>query len=170
MITISIPRQIIEGIFSECDRFDDEETGGRLIGFYTWPGTNLHIDVKALISAGLNTRRSRVSLFQDGIYQERIFRAVEKQHPRIEHLGNWHTHHVNSLRSLSQGDCDTYRKCVNSSKHNTNFFYAMLVTHRTPCSRYAIRHFVFIRGENDYVEIPSGQVDTSGNRILGVAS
>lgn len=162
MLNISIPQPIINGIFDECDRYSVEETGGRLLGFYTWKGTDLHIEVKALIGAGPNARRSNVSFFQDGDYQERVFRSVEKRYPRIEHLGNWHTHHVNGLRTLSAGDCSTYRKCVNSPNHNTNFFYALLITHKVPLDRYAMRHFVFVRHARDFVEVPTRDVKLSG--------
>lgn len=164
MVTISIPSPILEGVFDECDRYIAEETGGRLLGFYDWRRTDLHIEVKALLPAGPDARRSKVSFFQDGAYQERLFRMVETKCPAIEHLGNWHTHHCNGLRMLSQGDCDTYRKCVNSPKHNTDFFYALLVTHSTPSEqmRYATKHFVFVRHSNDYVEVPVSQVDTTG--------
>ena len=161
MITVSIPHPILTGIFDECDRYDYEETGGRLLGFYTWDGPYLHIDVKALIAAGPNARRTQTSFFQDGDYQERIFRAIERKHPRIEHLGNWHTHHVNGLQTLSQGDCDTYRRCVTSANHNTDFFYALLVTRKTPQSsygRYAVKHYVFRRHYEGFVEVESRNV------------
>jgi hypothetical protein len=167
MLTIAIPRLILQGIFDECDRYPEEETGGRLLGFYSWRGTDLHIDVKALIGAGLNAKRSRVSFFQDGDYQERLFRAVERKHPTIEHLGNWHTHHVNGLRSLSQGDCQTYSKCVNSPKHNTDFFYALLVTHAIfDKMRYAVRHFIFTRHTTDFVEVPERNVNVGDCKVL----
>lgn len=167
MLTISIPQAIVDGIFNECDRYENEETGGRLLGFYTWRGCDLHIDVKAVIGAGPNAIRTRVSFFQDGEYQERIFRAIEKRHPRIEHLGNWHTHHVNSLRDLSSGDCQTYRKCVNSPSHNTDFFYALLVTHRIPVAagRYGMRHFVFVR-HGDFVEVPAAGLVIGATPVL----
>jgi hypothetical protein len=168
VLTISIPRPILEGIFDECERFALEETGGRLLGFYTWRGTDLHIDVKALLPAGPNARRSQVSFFQDGEYQEKLFRAVEKKHPSINHLGNWHTHHCNGLRTLSQGDCETYRKNVNSPNHAIDFFYALLITHGTPDEqmRYGIRHFVFVRHANDFVEVPTHHVNTTGLEVL----
>jgi hypothetical protein len=163
-ITISIPPLIITGIFNECDRYPREETGGRLLGFYTWAKTDLNISVKAWIAAGPNARRSSTSLFQDGDYQERIFRAVKQKHREINHLGNWHTHHSNGLRTLSTGDCETYRKCVNSPNHNTDFFYALLVTHATPMERfrYAIRHFIFVRHSSEFVEVPANEVALSG--------
>lgn len=168
MITIHIPQPILDGIFAECDRYETEETGGRLLGFYTWKRTDLCIDVKALIGPGPNARRTRTSFFQDGDYQERVFRAVEKRHPKIEHLGNWHTHHVNGLRTLSQGDCETYRRCVNSQKHNTDFFYALLVTHVIPNGeqRYGLKHFVFTRHAPQFVEVPVDAMVTRGATVL----
>lgn len=169
MVTISIPAPILDGILNECDRFENEETGGRLLGFYTWKGAELHIDVRAVIAAGPNAIRTRTSFFQDGEYQERIFRAVELRHRRIEHLGNWHTHHVNGLRCLSVGDVETYRRCVNSPNHNTDFFYALLVTHRDAGpARYGIRHFIFVRHSGDFVEVPASQVNTASRELLAL--
>lgn len=166
-VDILIPEKLLSGIFDECDRYDTEETGGRLLGFYSWKGIDLRIEVNAVIPAGPNTRRSATHLFQDGDYQERLFRSVEKQHPRIEHLGNWHTHHVNSLRSLSSGDCDTYGKCVNSPNHNTDFFYALLVTHRCQgAERYGMRNYIFFRHGKNAIEVPPLQVTVGNFPIL----
>lgn len=166
MLTISIPRQVLEGMFDECERYLEEETGGRLIGFWDWKQTDLHIEVKAVLPAGPNARRSRVSFFQDGAYQEQLFRGVEKRYPKIAHLGNWHTHHVNGLRTLSWGDVETYTKCVNSPNHAQDFFYALLITHGTPGHemRYAVKHFVFVRhGGGNFVEVPANQVSLNGS-------
>lgn len=170
MLTVSIPQIILDGIFNECDRYPDEETGGRLLGFYTWHGVDLNIDVQALIEAGPNARRTAVSFFQDGEYQERVFRAVERRHPKIEHLGNWHTHHPNGLRTLSDGDCATYRKCVNSPNHNTDFFYALLVTHSNPggTMRYGVRHFVFVRHSPNCVEVMESNVNISSTKLIAL--
>jgi hypothetical protein len=169
MLTISIPRPILEGMFDQCERYREEETGGALLGFYSWKRTDLHIDVRAVIGAGPNARRSAVCFFKDGEYQEQVFRAVEKKHPSICHLGNWHTHHCNGLRTLSQGDVHTYVKCVNSPNHATDFWYALLVTHGTPNERmrYAEKHFVFVRfGGDNFVEVPASQVNTTGCEVL----
>lgn len=168
-VSITIPQCILEGMFDECERYPEEETGGRLLGFWTWKGTDLRIDVRAVLPAGPNARRSRVSFFQDGDYQEQLFRGIEKQHPTIAHLGNWHTHHCNGLRMLSLGDCETYRKNVNSKNHAQDFFYALLVTHATPCElwRYATKHFIFTRHNTDFVEVPAIQVTDSAVLRLG---
>ena len=104
-----------------------------------------------------------MSFFQDGAYQERVFRQIESSHPEIEHLGNWHTHHVNGLQTLSGGDIETYHRTVNHRNHNTPFFYALLVTakHRTsdPLRRYSIKHYIFRRGDERIYEIPQRHVE-----------
>jgi hypothetical protein len=104
-----------------------------------------------------------VSFFQDGEYQEGVFREIERHHPEVEHLGNWHTHHVNGLATLSNGDIGTYTRTVNHPKHNTDFFYALLVTgkHRSsePRRRYSVKHYLFQRDAAHFYEIPTARVE-----------
>jgi Domain of unknown function (DUF6908) len=123
---------------------------------------SLQITVKALIDSGPQARRSAVSFFQDGEYQERIFREIESRHPDIEHLGNWHTHHMNGLQHLSSGDLATYHRIVNHPNHNTDFFYALLVTTKRrgtePLTRYEIKHYLFRRNDPKAYEIPARAV------------
>lgn len=151
-ILITIPRPIIAGIFEECDRWPTEETGGRLLGFYSRTTDSLEINVKALIGPGPKAERTSISFFGDGEYQERIFRAVERQHPTIEHLGNWHTHHPNGLLRLSPGDRATYQRIVNHRNHNTDFFYALLVTERYE-ARYRTKHYILFRDNAGIYEL-----------------
>src|SRR5438309_1389187 len=92
---IIMPKAALAAIFDECDRFDHDETGGRIIGSVRQAGDDVVLVVQGVIDAGPRAKRSAVSFFQDGEYQEKIFRQVESSHPEIEHLGNWHTHHVN---------------------------------------------------------------------------
>ena len=162
-IRILFPEAGLTAIFDECDRFDRDETGGRLVGTYTEHGGKLTVQVTGIIESGPQAKRSPVSFFQDGAYQEDIFRRIEHRHPEIEHLGNWHTHHVNGHPTLSSGDIETYHRTVNHHQHNTPFFYALLVTakHRTtdPRRRYSIKHFVFRRGDREFYEIPSRHVE-----------
>lgn len=162
-IRILFPEAGLSAIFDECDRFDRDETGGRLVGTLAEHGGKLTLQVTGVIESGPQARRSPVSFFQDGKYQEGVFRWIESRHPEIEHLGNWHTHHVNGLPTLSGGDIETYHRTVNHHNHNTPFFYALLVTekHRTadPRRRYSIKHFVFRRGDKDFYEIPSRHVE-----------
>lgn len=162
-IRIVFPEAGLQVVFDECDRFDHDETGGRLVGTYDEHGGKLTVRVTGIIESGPQAKRSRVSFFQDGAHQEGIFRRIESRHPEIEHLGNWHTHHVNGLPTLSGGDIETYHRTVNHQSHNTPFFYALLVTakHNTtePRLRYSIKHFVFRRGDKDFYEIPQRHVE-----------
>jgi hypothetical protein len=170
-VTISFPRKAMEAVFDECDKFDVDETGGRIIGTYQKKGKQYEISVLGIIDPGPNARRSPTSFFQDGDYQERVFREVEKEHPNLEHLGNWHTHHVNGLTTLSSGDRVTYQRIVNHDKHNTDFFYALLVVRKTdhPTQRYEVKHYLVFRNDDTFYEIPNSQlsvVDDGGRSSL----
>lgn len=161
-VKISICKDVLEAIFDECDRNDVDETGGRIVGFYSQSGNKLNIKACGLIGPGSNARRSPTSFFQDGAYQETVFRKIETEYPEIEHLGNWHTHHVNGLNTLSAGDVDTYKRIVNHEKHNTDFFYALLVVAKNRTfynrERYLVKHFLLKREESLIYEVPSAQV------------
>ena len=170
-VHIRMPKAALLAIFAECDQFDDDETGGRVLGTYRLDGDHLHIDVRALIDSGPRAQRSAVSFFQDGDYQERVFRQIEKQHPEIEHLGNWHTHHMNGLQNLSSGDLATYQRTVNHPQHNTPFFYALLVTTkhpsaRDPLGRYSIKHYLFRRNDSKAYEIPASHVELVADALV----
>ena len=160
MFAISIAQGVLDSIYDECDRFDSDETGGRLIGSYNANGDHRDIQVWGVLGAGPKARRSPTSFFQDGDYQEKAFRAIERDHPDVEHLGSWHTHHVNGLNTLSSGDLKTYHATVNHEQHNTDFFYALLVVRKTPnrAKRYEIKHFLFRRNDGAVYEIPDAEV------------
>lgn len=159
-ISITIAKGALESIFDECDLYDSHETGGRLIGTYTKKGHRYDIQLQGVIAPGPAAQRSATSFFQDGEYQEAQFRRIEQEHPKIEHLGNWHTHHCNGYSTLSHGDHETYHRTVNHKRHNTDFFYALLVVRKTPGhnQRYSIKHFIFHRNSNRVDEIPPSQV------------
>jgi integrative and conjugative element protein (TIGR02256 family) len=159
-VRVTIHHAALEAVFAECDRYDHDETGGRLIGEYRGgrPERRLSVVVSGIIEPGPNARRTATSFFQDGPYQEGVFRRLEAEHPRIEHLGNWHTHHVNGYPTLSGGDRETYHRTVNHPNHNTEFFYALLVTNRNErgegLDRYAVKHFILYRDDPQEYEIP----------------
>jgi hypothetical protein len=134
--------------------------GGRLLGTYRHENGRYDIQVKGVLEPGPKAQRSPTSFFQDGEYQEGLFRSIEASHPDIEHLGNWHTHHVNGYPTLSGGDKTTYFTTVNHKKHNTDFFYALLVVskNRRGNPRYAIKHFLFRRNDDRIYEIPARDV------------
>ncbi len=162
-IRLSIPKAALITIFDECDGFHQDETGGRVIGTFEEHRGKVAIHVTGIIEAGPQARRSAVSFFQDGEYQERVFRKIEDHHPEIEHLGNWHTHHVNGLQHLSDGDIETYFRTVNHRSHNAPFFYALLVTakHRSsdPLGRYTVKHYIFRRDDERIYELRRDQVE-----------
>lgn len=156
---VSICRDALESVFDECDQFDSDETGGRLLGAYTHHGDYYDVEVQGVIGPGPNAKRSATSFFQDGEHQERVFRQLESRNPAIEHLGNWHTHHVNGLETLSSGDLRTYRSILNHPNHNIDFFYALLVTRkRSDRRRYDVRHYFFRRNDDGLYEVPERQV------------
>jgi hypothetical protein len=159
-VDIYIPKDALTVVFDECDQYDSDETGGRLIGSYQKKGNKYTIEVLGIIDPGPNASRSPTSFFQDGDYQEKIFRSVEEKYPQIEHLGSWHTHHVNGLRTLSSGDRSTYQRIVNHHMHNTDFFYALLVIEKkvSATQRYIIKHYIFRRNDEKVYEIPDSQV------------
>jgi hypothetical protein len=162
-VRLAIPKAALVTVFDECDGFDQDETGGRVVGTYQAHNDRIDIQVTGIIEAGPQARRDTVSFFQDGAYQEKVFRKIEDHHQDIEHLGNWHTHHVNGLQHLSGGDIDTYFRTVNHRNHNTPFFYALLVTakHRSsdPLRRYTVKHYIFRREDERIYELRSRQVE-----------
>ncbi len=161
-VRLIIPKDALLEIFDECDKYDHDETGGRIIGEYIEEKNSLIISVTGVIESGPKAQRSPYSFFQDGEHQEKIFREIEQRQPKIEHLGNWHTHHVNGVQSLSSGDVDTYIRIVNHSNHNTDFFYAFLVTTKKcgqdPLRRYDVKHYIIYRNDEYVYEIPQRQI------------
>jgi len=161
-IKIIIPQAVLNSIYNECNKYEKDETGGRILGFYNQDKNNLEISVAGEIGPGPKSTRTPVSFFQDGEFQEKIFRKIESENSNIEHLGNWHTHHGNGYPTLSAGDITTYTNIVNHQNHNIDFFYALLVVsknhnnlNRPP---YEIKHFIFFRNSFSFLEIPESNI------------
>lgn len=169
-VRVEIATGVLESVFEECDRYDHEETGGRVIGYFAMDRDSVVIQPKGVIEPGPNARRTRTSLFQDGNHQTEVFRRIEAEDPAVEHLGNWHTHHMNGYPTLSGGDMATYRRIVNHELHNLDFFYALLVTHRNDgqraLDRYAVRHFVLFRGDDAVYEIEPDYVTVTDDPVI----
>lgn len=169
-INLVIPRSALEVVFNECDRYDADETGGRILGTYEKHGNVLTIAVNGIIEPGPNATRTASYLKQDGTYQERVFREVEEREPSVEHLGNWHTHHVNGLPHLSGGDIKTYRRTVEHHNHNTDFFYALLVIEKkhgkTGLQRYIFKNYVLRRGDPEIYEIPASALTLTNAPLI----
>ena len=169
-VRIEIAGKTLEKVFEECDRHDSDETGGRIVGHFAFERNTLVVRARGVIEPGPNARRSRTSFFQDGDYQTEVFRRIEADDPAIEHLGNWHTHHVNGYPNLSGGDIATYRRIVNHELHNLDFFYALLVTTRregqSGLARYSVRHYVLFRGDNGVYEIEPRDVRVTDESVI----
>jgi hypothetical protein len=169
-LRLVLPEAALRTIFDECDNFNQDETGGRVIGTIEERAGKLVLHVSGIVEAGPRARRSAVSFFQDGEHQERVFRQIERGHPEIEHLGNWHTHHVNGLQTLSGGDIETYHRTVNHYNYNASLFYALLVTAKrrtsNPLRRYSVKHYVFRRGDGRVYEIPPQHVQVVHEPLL----
>ena len=173
--TVAIPSLVLESIFDDCDRYDHDETGGRIVGEFRRDEDGLlKVTVTGVIEAGPNARRSSTSFFQDGDYQAEIFRQIESASPEVEHLGNWHTHHVNGFPTLSGGDIATYRRIVNHENHNLDFFYALLVVSRLSgeeaASRYRVKHYILMRGDDSVYEIDPANVVITRDAPVGPLS
>ena len=171
LVKINIPSRVLVSIFDECDHYNQDETGGRIVGtFRDSLDGSLEINVSGVIEAGPKAKRSNSSLFQDRDYQANMFRRIERLHPDIEHLGSWHTHHVNGFPTLSSGDIQTYRRIVNHEQHNHNFFYALLVVARLyqnqALMRYKIKHYILYRGDEHITEVEPDDVTITDDSIL----
>ncbi|MGY3353551.1 hypothetical protein ACVWZK_000214 [Bradyrhizobium sp. GM0.4] len=61
---------------------------------------------------------------------------------------------------MSGGDKTTYTKTVNHAKHNTDFFYALLVVKKNQRGdpRYQVKHFFFRRGDPNIYEVAAADV------------
>lgn len=165
-VRVTIHPAVIKDVFTECDSFEQDETGGRILGTYSEIAGGYEIKITGMIGPGPAARRTSTSFFQDGEYQENTFRILEIQHPEIEHLGNWHTHHVNGYPTLSGGDKETYRRIVNHPNHHPPFLYALLVTEKTSrleLDRYKHRHFITLKGHDGIFEIPSTSIAINEN-------
>ncbi|MXW07644.1 MAG: hypothetical protein F4X56_08690 [Gammaproteobacteria bacterium] len=173
-IRLEISAGVLQSVFDECDRYDHHETGGRLVGHYELKNDTLVVQANGLLPAGPKAKRSQTSFFQDGEFQTRMFRQLEEQDPTIEHLGNWHTHHVNGYPTLSGGDIATYQRIVNHEFHNLNFFYALLVTRklkgRTGLDRYVVRHFLLFRDDENVYEVEPRDVHITKGYVASLSS
>ena len=169
-VRIEIAGRALQSVFEECDRYDSDETGGRMVGHFELERNTLVVRARGVIEPGPNAKRTRSSFFQDGDYQTEVFRRIEAEDPTIEHLGNWHTHHVNGYPNLSGGDVATYRRIVNHELHNLDFFYALLVTSRhegrSGLGRYAVRHYLLFRGDDEVYEVDPRNVRITDEAMI----
>ena len=57
-VSISIAQDVLEAIYDECDRYDVDETGGRIIGTYKQKGAHYDIQVLEMLGPGPHAANS----------------------------------------------------------------------------------------------------------------
>ncbi|MCH8151401.1 MAG: hypothetical protein IH830_03395 [Planctomycetes bacterium] len=159
-------RNVLGYITADVAKSPDAEEGGKFVGYLLGShntelqAIGLNPETPALVvtdylPSGPNAVRSAVELLPDGEYQERLFRQIEGLDSDIEHLGSWHSHHCNGLRTLSDGDLRGYFRTVNKTAYRLDWFLVSLVTRlpSDPSDANWIDHYVFVRGEREYHRI-----------------
>ena len=79
------------------------ETGGQLFGFWTSTGTPV---IMFAIGPGKNAQHNHTSFIQDQAYMLNIGKAIHNKF-RLQHIGDWHSHHNLGLERPSGGDVDS---------------------------------------------------------------
>lgn len=79
------------------------ETGGQLFGYWTATGTPV---VLYVIGPGLRAKHHQTSFIQDQDYLQPIGRELYNRY-RLQHIGEWHSHHQLDLPRPSGGDLNT---------------------------------------------------------------
>lgn len=83
--------------------YPEIETGGQLFGFWTATGVPV---VLYTIGPGKNSRHNVTSFIQDQDYLQTIGNQLYKRY-RLQHIGEWHSHHQLGLAYPSGGDVHT---------------------------------------------------------------
>lgn len=76
------------------------ETGGDLFGL--WSRANTAV-VQLVLGPGKNSKRTKVSFFQDEAYLRKVGSHLTQQYG-LCHIGEWHSHHSLGLAEPSEGD------------------------------------------------------------------
>ena len=79
------------------------ETGGQLFGFWTSTGTPV---ILYAIGPGKNAQHNHTSFIQDQEYMLNIGKSIHSRF-RLQHIGDWHSHHNLGLERPSGGDVDS---------------------------------------------------------------
>ena len=80
------------------------ETGGQLFGFWTSDGTPV---VAYVIGPGTNAQHHQTSFVQDQNYPDIVGRELHRRY-RLQHIGEWHSHHQLDLAQPSGGDVNAF--------------------------------------------------------------
>lgn len=83
--------------------YPDIETGGQLFGFWTATGVPV---VAYVIGPGPHAQHNPTSFIQDQDYLQKVGRELHRKY-RLQHIGEWHSHHQLGLAHPSGGDVGT---------------------------------------------------------------
>ena len=167
---ITIHSSVIDRAVAEVRQNPTIEVGGKFVGYVQgdfssfddgWrPAFNgLSITILGNLDAGPGRDRSAVHHYSDTDYQLRLFQRVAPDFPELRFLGLWHSHHPNGLRELSGGDWQTGLQTVNSDGHELDLLLSSLVIDTD--GLLGGRHFVFLRGHEEYYEIDGRCVEVT---------
>lgn len=148
---INISHNSLEQMYRTIKHSNVEE-GGKLIGAINKSYGCTEITVQSYIDSGIKADKSSTHLFPDWDYQEKTFRLLELFDNNIKHIGTWHTHHCNGLKTLSSGDISSYFSDVNNPNYLQEFFLAILVTD-IQNNKLNTRYYLFKKGEDSFIEI-----------------
>lgn len=164
-VEVWFDRRIFDYMLLELSKNLSVEEGGKYVGYLLKTGDPLlqrigsrakqAIVIVDFLPSGPNAVRTAVELMPDGPYQETLFREIEQRDTAIEHVGTWHSHHCNGLRTLSNLDVKGYLRTVNKPAYRPDLLVASLVKDvpRTVEDAGWIDHFLFVRGETGHHKI-----------------
>lgn len=165
-LEVVFDKNVFSYILEELKKYPNAEEGGKYIGYVFEPNApdlkKLPVNPNARIivvtdflPSGPNAKRNAVEFLPDGPFQEALFQQAEMSDPKVEHVGSWHSHHCNGLRTLSNGDIRGYLRTANKTNYRPDCFIASLVKHVPDDPRHEdwIDHFIFVRGHSDYRQL-----------------
>lgn len=153
---VVVHRDVLDLSAALVDANPDIEVGGKLVGFDLtvnsdmsdspyWHAlakrkkhlltSNRTLCILGSIPSGPAATQTATSLIPDAKFQYGTYRFLENTEPQIDHLGSWHSHHPNGLRSFSQGDHEHYMRVVQRDDYNSNYFVAGLCFDRSGLAR-----------------------------------
>lgn len=150
-------RSLTDEIKKECKAFNNVESGGRLVGSYYVENNNTHINIEHIIDAGINAKRTPVSLFQDQKYQRTVYQSLRKTDQSLFYFGSWHHHLCNGCPTMSNGDNSFYRRTVDHQNHSIPFFIGLIVV---PSNENwgKLKFFLYEKGVRNHKELSLSEI------------
>src|SRR5260370_16345594 len=81
-VRVIMSEKALTVIFDECDQFERDETGGRVVGTFKKHGGKLSGRVTGIIQSGPPAGRSPLRFFPDGKHPGPIFPQISERHPQ----------------------------------------------------------------------------------------